>query len=178
MPGRTHHKFLLGRNAVLLPVPAAGRGCRTARTEADSAARENSAMLIQGTAQPGAQRGAWAAAAAPARSAGRHWAAPVWVPAERGRSVSGAAAAPIAGPGRTGVLACRQRGARARQTGPAYTLSGGPGRTATPAPPPLYARAGAMWPRAEARGRPGAARTGGKAERPTAGAASSAAAAV
>jgi len=103
-----------------------------ARTEADSAARENSAMLIQGTAQPGAQRGAWAAAAAPARSAGRHWAAPVWVPAERGRSVSGAAAAPIAGPGRTGVLACRQRGARARQTGPAYTLSGGPGRTATP----------------------------------------------
>jgi len=56
-----------------------------ARTEADSAARENSAMLIQGTAQPGAQRGAWAAAAAPARSAGRHWAAPVWVPAERGR---------------------------------------------------------------------------------------------
>ncbi len=42
-------------------------------------------MLIQGTAQPGAQRGAWAAAAAPARSAGRHWAAPVWVPAERGR---------------------------------------------------------------------------------------------
>jgi len=71
--------------------------------------------------QPGAQHGA---SAAPARSGGRHGAARVWVPAERGHSVSGAAAAPV---------------------------SGTPGRTASPAPPPLYARADAMWPRVEAR---------------------------
>jgi len=126
---------------------AQARGAAAAHTDADSAARENNAMLVPGAVQPGAQREAWAAPAAPARSAGRHGAAPVWVPAERGRSVSGAAAAPLAGAGRTGMPACGQRGARARETGPAYTMSGGPGRTASPAPPPLYARAGAMWPR-------------------------------
>jgi len=148
---------------------AQARGAAAARTEADKAARENNAMQVPRPVQPGAQREAWAAPAAPARSAGRHGVAPVWGPAERGCSISGAAAAPRSDAGRTGVPACGQRGARARETGPAYTLSGGPGRTATPAPPPLYARAGAMWPRVEARGKPGAARTGGKAERPTAG---------
>jgi hypothetical protein len=102
----------------------------------------------------------------------------VWVPTERRLSASGAAAAPIADAKRTGAPACGQRGARARETGPVYTLSGGPGRTATPAPPPLYGRADAMWPRAEARGKRGAARTGGEAERPTAGAAPASAAAI
>ncbi len=118
-----------------------------ARTEAGGAARENKAMRVSGAVQPDMQREACAARAAPPRSAGRHGAAPVWVPKERGRSVSGAAAAPLAGAGRTGAPACGHRGVRAREAGPAYTLSGGPGRTATPAPPPLYARAGVMWPR-------------------------------
>jgi len=123
------------------------RGAAAARTGADRAAHGNSAMLVPGAVQPGAQREAWAARAAPARSAGRHGAAPVWVPVERGRSASGATDAPLADAGRTGVP-CGERGARARETGPAYTLSGVPRRTASPAPPPLYARAGAMWPRA------------------------------
>ena len=85
------------------------------------AARKRDALRVSGAVQPGAQHGA---SAAPARSGGRHGAARVWVPAERGHSVSGAAAAPV---------------------------SGTPGRTASPAPPPLYARADAMWPRVEAR---------------------------
>ncbi len=125
---------------------AQARAAAAARTEAGRAARENNALLVSGAAQPGAQQEAWAAPAAPARSAGCHGAAPVWVPAERERSVSGAAAAPLANAGRTGMPACGQRGMRARETGPTYTLSGGPGRTAHPAPPPLYGRAGAMWP--------------------------------
>jgi len=126
---------------------AQARSAAAARTEADRDACENNTTPVLGAMQPGAQREAWAARAAPSRAAGRHGAASVWVPAERGRSVSGAAAAPGAGAGRTGVPVCGQRGARARETGPAYTMSGGPGRTATPAPPPIYARAGAMWPR-------------------------------
>jgi len=116
------------------------------RTEADRAAPNADALLVS-AAQPGVQRGAWAAPTAPARSAGRHGAAPVWVPTERGLSASGAAAAPLAGAGRTGVPAYGQRGARVWETGPADTSSGAPGRTSTPAPPPLYGRVGAMRPR-------------------------------
>ncbi len=125
---------------------AQARGAAAARSEADRAARKTDALLVS-AAQPGAQRGGWAVPAAPARAAGRHGAAPMWVPTERGLSASGAAAAPVAGAGRTGVPAYSQRGARVWETGPAYTSSGGPGRTATPAPLPLYSRAGAMWPR-------------------------------
>ncbi len=135
------------RDARLRNEPEAqARAAAAARTEADRAARKNSALLVSGSVQPGAQREAWAAPAASVRSAGCHGAAPAWVPAERERSVSGAAAAPLANAGRTGMPASGQRGTRARETGPAYTLSGGPGRTANPAPPPLYGRAGAMWP--------------------------------
>jgi len=122
---------------------AQARAAAAARAEAEKAARERDALRVSGAVQPGAQRGAWAAPAALALSAGRLGAAPVWVPAARGSSVSGAAAAPV---------------------------SGTPGRTASPAPPPLYARADAMWPRVEARGRHATARTGAKAERPMAGA--------
>ncbi len=122
---------------------AQARPAAAARAVAETAARKRDALRVSVAVQPGAQRGAWAAPAAPARSAERHGAAPVCMPAEGGRSVSGAAAAPV---------------------------SGTPGRTASPAPPPLYARADAMWPRVEARGRHAAARTGGKAERPMAGA--------
>jgi len=100
---------------------ARARAAAAARAEAEQAARERDALRVSGAVQPGAQHGA---SAAPARSGGRHGAARVWVPAERGHSVSGAAAAPV---------------------------SGTPGRTASPAPPPLYARADAMWPRVEAR---------------------------
>ena len=121
---------------------AQARGAAAARTEADRAAHKTDALLAS-AAQLGTQRGPRAAPAEPARAAGRHGAAPAWVPAERERSVSSAAAAPLANAGRTGMPAC---GTRARETGPAYTLSGGPGRTAHPAPPPLYGRAGAMWP--------------------------------
>ncbi len=141
------------------------QGMDAATMDGDARPRAEPEAQARGAAL---QREAWAAPAAPARSAGRHGAAPVRVPAERGRSVSGAAAAPLADTGRAGMPASGQRGARVREGGPAYTLSGGPGRTATPAPPPLYARAGAMWPRVEAWGKPGAARTGCKAERPTA----------
>jgi hypothetical protein len=157
------------------PEPQA-RAAAAARTEANGAPRKNNAMLAQRTAQPGAHREVWAARAAPPRSAGRHVAAPVKVPAERGRSVSGATAAPVAESQCTGAPACGQRGARVRETGPAYTLYGRPGHAATPAPPPLYARADALWPRAKAWGKV-AARTGGEANRPTAGAAPAAAAA-
>ena len=125
---------------------AQARGAAAVRTEADRAARKTDALKVS-AAQPGAQRGAWAAPTVPARATGRHGAAPVWVPTERGLSVSGAAAAPVAAAGRTTVLAHGQRGARVWETGPAYTSSGAPGRTSTPAPPPRYGRAGAMWPR-------------------------------
>ncbi len=125
---------------------AQARGAAATRTEADRTARKAGALLVS-AAQPGAQRGPWAAPTAPARAAGRHGAAPVWVPTERGRSASGAAAAPLADAGRSGVLAYGQRGKRAQETGPAYTSSGGPGRTATPGPPPLCGHADAMWPR-------------------------------
>jgi hypothetical protein len=135
------------RDARLHAAPEAqARSAAAARTEADRAARKTDALLVSGAAQLGVQRAARAGPAAPARSAGRHGAAPVWVPAERGRSVSGAAAAPLADAGRTGMPACGQRGRRARETGPADTFLGGPGRTAHPAPPPRYSRAGAMWP--------------------------------
>ncbi len=156
------------------PDPQA-RAAAAARIEAGKPARVREAMLVPGAAQLGAQREPWAVPAVPARSAARPGTALVWGLADCGRSVSGAAAAPFANAGRTGVPACGQRGARAREAGPVFTFSGGPGRTATPAPPPRCARAGAMWPRAEARGTPGAARTGSKAERPSAGAAPAAA---
>ncbi len=122
---------------------AQARAAAAARAEADKAARERDALRVPGPAQPGAQRGAWAAPAAPARSAGRHGAAPARVPAACGRSASAAAAAPA---------------------------SGAPGRTASPAQPPFYARADAIWPRVVSRGGHATARTGGTAERPTAGA--------
>ncbi len=135
------------RDARLRNEPEAqARAAAAARTEAGRTARENITLLASGAAQPGAQQEAWTAPAAPVRSAGCHGAAPVWVPAERERSVSGAAAAPLANAGRTGRPACGQRGMRAREAGSAYTVSGGPGRTASPAPPPLVGRAGAMWP--------------------------------
>ncbi len=102
----------------------------------------NPTLLSSGAVQRGAQRGAGAAPAAPAHSAGRRGAARAWALAERGRESSGAAAAPV---------------------------SGSPGCTASPAPPPFYARADAMWPRVEAGGRHATARSGSKAERPTAG---------
>ncbi len=153
MPGRGHRMFLLFRMQFCCLCLRQGtdaafkeRGARLRaepEAQAHAAARENNALLVSGAAQPGAQQEAWAAPAAPVRSAGCHGPAPAWVPAERERSVSSAAAAPLANAGRTGMPAC---GTRARETGPAYTLSGGPGRTAHPAPPPLYGRAGAMWP--------------------------------
>ena len=134
------------QDARLLAEPKAqARGAAAVRTEADRAAPKADTLTVS-AAQPGVQRGAWAAPTVPARATGRHGAAPVWMPAERGRSVSGAAAAPLADAGRTGMPACGQRGRRARETGPADTFSGGPGRTAHPAPPPRYSRAGAMWP--------------------------------
>jgi len=156
---------------------AQARGAAAARTEADRAARNTDALLVS-AAQLGTQRGPRAAPAEPARAAGRHGAALSWVSAGRVRSASGAAAVPLANAGRTGMPASGQRGARARETGPVYTLSGGAGRTAHPAPSPLYSRAGAMWPMIWAWGQPGAARTGGKAERPMAGAPSVSAAAI
>ncbi len=135
------------QDARLLAEPKAqARGAAAVRTEADRAAPKADTLTVS-AAQPGVQRGAWAAPTASARSAGRHGAAPVWVPTERGSSASGAAAAPLEGAGRTGVPAYGQRDARVWETGPAYTSSGAPGRTATPAPPPRYGRAGAMWPR-------------------------------
>ena len=135
------------RDARLRAEPEAqARGAAAARTEADRAPRKTDALLVS-AAQLGVQRAARAAPAASARSAGRHGAAPVWVPTERGSSVSGAATAPLEGAGRTGVPAYGQRDARVWETGPAHTSSGAPGRTATPAPPPRYGRAGAMWPR-------------------------------
>jgi len=197
MPGRGHRMFLLcgmqycclclrqgtdaafkERDARLRAEPdAQARGAADARTEADWAVRKTDALPVSGAAQPGAQRGAWTAPAAPARSTGAPWAAPLWMPVERGRSVSSADAAPATGAGRTGAPACGQRDARVWETGPAYTSSGG-GGTASPAPPPIYGRAGAMWARVEAWGRADSARTGGKAERLMAGAAPAASTAV
>jgi len=124
---------------------AQARAAAAERAEAAEAARENDAnptLLASGAVQRHAQQGAGAAPAALAHSAGRRGAARAWAPAERGCRVSGAAVVPV---------------------------SGSPGCTASPAPPPFYARADAMWPRVEAGGRHATARTGSKAERPTAG---------
>ena len=134
------------RDTRLLAEPEAqARGAAAVRTEADRAAPKADTLPVS-AAQLGVQRAARAGPTAPARSAGRHGAAPVWVLTERRSSASGATAAPVAAAGRTTVLAHGQRDARVWETGPAYTSSGAPGRTSTPAPPPRYGRAGAMWP--------------------------------
>jgi len=94
---------------------AQARAAAAARAEAEQAARERDALRVSGAVQPGAQHGA---SAAPARSGGRHGAARVWVPAERGHSVSARRPPPFR------ALLGAQRALRRRRSMPARTRCG------------------------------------------------------